>query len=299
MQEKIQRMIDRMILPVIFGMDDKGNYVVEDLRNLGHILIGGCTGTGKSAFNQTVIYILAQKYNHKELKFLLLDSKITGLCDYEKLPHLMSDIPENPEKCLSELGKVLKEKNRRTEKLRITECNDIALYNKRFPNNKISYLVIIIDTFCDIAYRDMARFKNIIPDIMNDSVRLGIHFVMCDSRISSEIYSDKIKGCFSCRIAFQTATADQSEIIIDESGAEKLNDHGEMLVFNKDRAIGRIEHIKSLFISPEVIEEFVKRKSKNRLNQTLDSSFKEETAKKTNLRPPVRYCSSGSIVKEN
>ena len=75
-------------LPVMMGKDINGNTVILDLAKAPHLLIAGCTGSGKSVFMDSCIHSLMFRYTPFELKLILVDSKIVEFCKYNDLPYL-------------------------------------------------------------------------------------------------------------------------------------------------------------------------------------------------------------------
>lgn len=210
--EKTKNEFESTELPIPIGVDKNGTYVMGDLRKLGRILIAGSTGSGKSVFNHTTIYTLIQKYSLEKLLFIIADPKIVEMSVYKDIRYLFSKIETAPEKIFLGMEKLVEEKNKRLRE------------NKETP-----YLVVIIDTFSDLVLFDRDRFEKIVQDLTTDTAKAGIHLIMCDSRPSSDVFTEKIKKCFPTKIAFNVASQVDSRVIIDQVGAEKLLGRGDML----------------------------------------------------------------------
>jgi len=73
-------------LMVPLGISKDGQLLSADIGKISHILIGGTTGSGKTAFIQSLITALAIQYNPDLCKFIIFDSKkwiIHYLTDYQ------------------------------------------------------------------------------------------------------------------------------------------------------------------------------------------------------------------------
>ena len=209
--DNTKKEFDSATLPIPLGLDKNGKYHLGDLQNLGHILIAGSTGSGKSVFNHAAIYTLAQKYPPEELRFFLADTKYVEMLIYQDIKYLFSKIETEPEKIYLSLENLVEEKNKRLQ-----------------GNKKTPYLVVIIDTFSILAYTDISRFEDLVQGITKDGPKAGIHMIMCDSRPSKDAFTDKIMDCFPTKIAFNTASDEDSEVILGQIGAEWLLGAGDM-----------------------------------------------------------------------
>ena len=204
-----------IVLSVPLGRDSSGRDHSESLLNLGHILIAGETGSGKSVFNHVLIYSLISRYSPTELKLFLSDPKrVEFRMTYKELPHLLLEVAEPVEAILGGLETIVQEKIKR-----------LASNN----NEVLPYIVVIIDTFSDVSYFDRVRFESIIKVLTSDRDKTRIHVVMCDSRVGEELFNENVKRCFPTRIAFKTFDTEGSQAIIGQPGAEKLKGKGDML----------------------------------------------------------------------
>lgn len=194
-------------LPVALGINQEGQLEIKDLVELDNILIGGSTGSGKSTFINSVINGLRQTISSEKLKLLLIDPKKVEFHQFANSPYLLTDIFRDPQDAMSILEK---------------------LTDKAKNNNQ--YTLVVIDTFSDLFFEDPEKFQDIILKLVSSSQESRIHFIMSDSRVSSELYTDKLIEGFKTRIAFHTSSAQQSELLIGESGGEALNGAGELIV---------------------------------------------------------------------
>ena len=79
-------------LTISLGEDVSGNYIVEDLSKLPHLLIAGATGKGKSVAINSIVTSLLYQNSPKDLKFIMVDPKRVELSLYNKIPHLLADV---------------------------------------------------------------------------------------------------------------------------------------------------------------------------------------------------------------
>lgn len=110
-----------------------------DLEKLPHLLIAGTTGSGKSAFIESMLVSLALTHGPDEVKFLLFDPKQVELSRFAGLPHVyftafMGDDegaatdPELMVPSLEEIEEVMRE---RLAKMRAVPARDLKELEKK------------------------------------------------------------------------------------------------------------------------------------------------------------------------
>ena len=92
-----------MSLPVVFGLMPNGEIISRDLAMMPHLLVGGVSGSGKSAFLHFLVCSLVQSYSPEQVRFILMDPKCVEFGCYERLPHLYSPIVKKLEQCVKML----------------------------------------------------------------------------------------------------------------------------------------------------------------------------------------------------
>ncbi len=70
------------ILPVALAKTTEGTPFVIDITKTPHLLIAGCTGSGKSVCTNTIISSLLMTKTPSELKLILIDPKIVEMQPY-------------------------------------------------------------------------------------------------------------------------------------------------------------------------------------------------------------------------
>ncbi len=90
-------------------------------------------------------------------------------------------------------------------------------------------IVAIIDEFADLMMASSSDLETPIARIAQMARAVGIHLVLATQRPSREVITGLIKANFPTRIAFKVASRINSQIIMDETGAESLLGNGDML----------------------------------------------------------------------
>lgn len=220
-------------LPIFLGTDAQGKKHYANLVDLKHILMAGMTGSGKSNFGHTIINSLISILASEKLKFILIDMKRVEFTKYIVSPYLLTKILVSNNDVMNQLGLLIIEQKNRSEKMQSKKVKSIEEYNKLCSQNSLPYIIVLIDTFSDIICNEKQGFEKIIFTLTDRSVNVGIHIVMWDSRLGSDIFTHTILASFPTKICFNVCSAEDSKLIINTTGGEKLNGHGDMLLLKE------------------------------------------------------------------
>lgn len=224
----------KMQIPVILGKDIQGEPHVIDLTKTPHLLIAGSTGSGKSVCVNSMILSILYKRSPEQVKLVLIDPKVVELKLYNDIPHLLTPVITEPKRALQALQYCLCEMERRYACLDGMGVRDIVSYNKKIvekhiATEKLPYIVVIIDEFADLMATTGKELESAVARLAAMSRAVGIHLVLATQRPSVNVITGLIKANIPSRIAFMVASRQDSQIIIDGIGAEKLLGKGDML----------------------------------------------------------------------
>ena len=225
---------EKMAIPVILGKDISGEPRLIDLAKTPHLLIAGSTGSGKSVCVNSLILSILYKRNPNQVKLILIDPKVVELKLYNDIPHLLTPVITEPKKALQSLQYCLCEMERRYALLDNMGVRDISNFNRRIEERhlmqeKLPYIVVIIDEFADLMATTGRELESIVARLTAMSRAVGIHLVLATQRPSVNVITGLVKANIPSRIAFMVASRTDSNIIIDQIGAEKLLGKGDML----------------------------------------------------------------------
>lgn len=215
-------------LSFTLGRDIAGLPVVGSLDKMPHLLIAGQTNSGKSVMVNTLLTSLLYKNSPSDLKLILVDPKHVELSTYNDIPHLLTEVITEPEKCISALKWAVAEMERRYRTLAESKQRNITDYNALKRRRHA-------------LYRDRNRRVGRLDDDGGTRCR-GAYCADCskgtccwyppssshaEPRVT--VITGLIKANIPARIAFTVAQEVESRIILDQSGAEKLLGQGDML----------------------------------------------------------------------
>jgi S-DNA-T family DNA segregation ATPase FtsK/SpoIIIE len=214
-------------LPLIFGVDAIGNFVVEDLAATPHLLVGGSTGAGKSVALNVMLLSLLCKRTPDELKLVLIDPKRLEFMPYADIPHLLFPIVTQPHRASTVLAWVAHEMERRYTAMAALGVRNMQEYCK--AGHAMPFIVVIIDELADLMMVAGKDVEMHIVRIAQMARAAGIHLIVATQRPSVDVMTGLIKANFPSRIAFRVSSKIDSRTILDAQGAEKLLGKGDLL----------------------------------------------------------------------
>ena len=255
-----------MELPVVLGVDSVTNKpVIQDLAKMPHALIAGATGQGKSVCINAIIVSLLYRCTPQDLRFIMVDPKVVELQIYNNLPHLLIPVETDPKRVPAALKWLIAEMSQRYKIFAKCGVKNITGFNAkiakeagapkqeelplsaeeqaaaaeaaesviddgvRVPNEKLPYIVCIIDEMADLMMVAAKDIETSVARIAQLARAAGIHLVLATQRPSTDVITGLIKANLPTRIGFKVASQIDSRTILDRGGAETLVGRGDML----------------------------------------------------------------------
>jgi S-DNA-T family DNA segregation ATPase FtsK/SpoIIIE len=234
------------------GRDIAGTAVVSELDKMPHLLIAGQTGSGKSVMINTLLSSLLYRNDPSNMKLILVDPKQVELTPYNDIPHLLTPVITQPEKCISALKWAVGEMERRYTLLAEVGQRNIAGYNVlKKEEGQMPYVIIVIDELADLMMVAARDVEALIVRLAQKARAIGIHLVLATQRPSVDVITGLIKANIPARIAFTVASQVDSRTILDQIGAEKLLGQGDMLMLTPQ--MSKPKRIQGAFVSDEEV----------------------------------------------
>ncbi len=290
----------KLHIPVLLGKTVSGEHLLSDLAKMPHCIIAGATGSGKSVCINTLVMSIVMNAKPDEIKLLLVDPKKVELTGYTNLPHLLAPVITEPHGAYAALSWLVKEMTTRYDILRQLGLRNIHAFNNRNPNKELEAslttpipdrmfsIVAIIDEFADLMMVSSSDLETPIARIAQMARAVGIHLVLATQRPSREVITGLIKANFPTRIAFKVASRVNSQIILDESGADSLLGNGDMLFLPPGSS--QLIRAQGVFISDEEINRVISficnQAPPNYLIASFDAMKKEDITGESSSESP-------------
>ena len=273
-------------LTLVLGKDIGGNPVVADLQRMPHLLVGGTTGSGKSTAVNAMVLSLLYKSTADQVRLIMIDPKMLELSVYEDIPHLFSPVVTDMKQAANALRWCVAEMERRYQLMAHAGVRNLAGFNrkvkeaaeagkpmrdpiemKRLPPDgdpetvpvlePLPYIVVIVDELADLMMIVGKKVEELIARLAQKARASGIHLILATQRPSVDVITGLIKANIPTRIAFQVSAKVDSRTILDQSGAEQLLGHGDMLFLQPGTSLPVRVH--GAFVSDREVHEVVKK----------------------------------------
>ena len=247
------------------GKDISGKAIVGDIAKLPHLLIAGTTGSSKSVCMNSLIVSLLYKAKPEEVRMIMVDPKMVELGIYKGIPHLLIPVVTDPKKAAGALQWAVTEMMKRYQAMSEAQVHNLEEYNRLCQSDDsrkpMEQIVVVIDELADLMLVAAKEVEESICRIAQMGRASGIHLVIATQRPSADVITGLMKANIPSRIAFAVASAMESRIILDASGAEKLVGKGDMLYAPLGQ--GKPKRVQGCFITDEEVRNVVSFIKKN------------------------------------
>lgn len=264
-------------LSLALGKDISGRPVVVDLAKMPHLLVAGTTGSGKSVGVNAMLLSILYKASPEEVRMILIDPKMLELAVYDNIPHLLTPVVTDMKDAANALRWCVAEMERRYQLMAACGVRNLAGYNTKVENaakegnplrdpfwqaqansdeapavlEKLPLIVVVVDEFADMMMVVGKKVEELIARIAQKARAAGIHLILATQRPSVDVITGLIKANIPTRIAFQVSSRIDSRTILDQSGAEQLLGHGDMLYLPP--GVGVPHRIHGAFVSDDEV----------------------------------------------
>lgn len=240
-------------VPIAIGQRPNGQGVTIDLAQAPHLLIGGCTGSGKSTVLHSIIASLLMRFGPAQLQLVLVDPKRLEMNAYRGLPHLAYPVIDDPGVAAGTLHALLNEIKLRTEILEKAGVQDIEALNRNHFH--MTRVVFVIDELADLMFACGKQAEEPLARCAALGRAVGVHLIVATQRPEVKVVTGLIKANFPTRLGMRVVDKINSRIILDQSGAETLLGHGDSLLMSPSST--KLERVHCAFTSREEINQVV------------------------------------------
>lgn len=198
-----------------------------------HGLVAGMTGSGKSEMVQSWILSMALRFSPKDVSFVLIDFKGTGLLlPFSGLPHLAGTISDLDSKIQRNLLALENELSRRKELLDKYGVNNINNYLKLYYAGKapepLAYLFVVIDEFAEFKIQ-FPDFMKVVDRIFAIGRTLGVFAILLTQKPAG-VVDDKMNANTRFRWCLKVASSADSKEMLHHSDAARITTPGRAYV---------------------------------------------------------------------
>lgn len=160
------------LLWIPLGMGHNGTHWAQ-LPTLGHVLVSGCTGSGKSTWLQAALCALLATESPTALQVGLIDAKTVELAPWRNAPHVIG-FASNGAAATELAERVLQMCEDRAALLEAGLHRSIDAYNKR-ASEPLPYILVIVDELFDCVAEGGDRLSQALARITSKGRALGVY----------------------------------------------------------------------------------------------------------------------------
>lgn len=220
-----------MVFPIGIGIE--GEAILADFcdSNTCHALVAGTSGSGKSEWLKTLVASLAHRNPPTHVRFALVNPKILTFGGVAASPYLWQPIATDLASACAVLDAAVTE----------MEGRYLALAKQGFTNLgdrfqaglfDLPFLVLVFDEFADLVLTGRAEkreFEESVARLAGKGRAAGIHLVLATQRPDRTVVTGLIKSNLPMKVCLRVTSATNSQIVLDEPGAESLLGKGDLL----------------------------------------------------------------------
>jgi DNA segregation ATPase FtsK/SpoIIIE-like protein len=237
-----------------------------------------CIPTHNSVSLNVLVTSLLMRNPPDRVRLILIDPKRVEMTNYEGVPHLITPVVTHPKRAAEALAWAVREMELRLETLAVAGVRNIAAYNQAAEEGTLPpppsvelddegrpvgdgkrptlpFIVLVIDELADLMMVAPRDVEDAICRIAQMARAVGIHLVVATQRPSVDVVTGLIKANIPSRIAFMVASAQDSRVILDTGGADKLVGHGDMLFL--PGGTSKPLRVQGAYITEKEVEEVV------------------------------------------
>lgn len=237
-------------IPFLVGFSyGNGNLIMDDLDKARNMLVSGVTGSGKSVFlHSLIVSFLCNSH----CNVFLVDDNGCEFSLYKKWCNVSSEA--FGENSLGAYTVFLLEKmEERFNHIKASNIHPFSEFINRFPDEK--RYVLVIDDLAFIT-QDKKTKDILTPRLLRIAqigYAIGFHLIISTQRPDHTIMDTTLRNSLQTRVAFHTVSKADSQLIIDQPGAERLAGNGAALY--RRNGIFQPDHVQTMLITSSEIAE--------------------------------------------
>lgn len=224
-QSYVNHKRDKNILMAYVGvfLNEKGELepLAINFTKNNHMMVASTSGWGKSSLLRTMIVDLMLNYSEDELKFYFIDMKMTELVLFEDYKHCIGECITEHTDILPLLEKLKEELVERKRKIKSVKLNNIYQYNMKHSNDKMNYIILVIDELYEVVVGKSKEHKAIgelLALLLSQGRAFGMYFVLSTQHPSRKLIDASIQSNVAQRIGLKVQSETDSDVVFPGAG---------------------------------------------------------------------------------
>lgn len=195
------RPADPIMAPIGHGRDGA---VWRTLPSLGHTLIMGASGSGKSTWLHCGLAALLTGAGPDMLQVVLIDPKQIELSIWGNAPHLRGPVVWSVEDATRALADLADEMDRRGELLAGVGARDLPSYNRRAAE-PLPYILAVVDEALDLTLQagDSSQLVTLLKRIASKGRATGLYLWLAATHGTADVLPRVVSVNLASRVVFR------------------------------------------------------------------------------------------------
>lgn len=240
-------------LSVMLGEDIIGDPVGWDLAQMPHLLIAGVTHSGKSMLMHSLVMSILYRNSPDKVRFVMFDTSQLELSLYNDIPHLLFPVASDSVESIKPLTFLVSELQRRQKLFGALNQRNLSGYNKVISNAKelgrpipdpfwrpnenysehpyLGYepeIIVCVDDYVQLI-GEYKQIGEMLVLLSQQGHAVGIHLILTTRSPLSTSIGTQLRINIPTRVALSVSSRADSNLILDQYGAESLFGSGDML----------------------------------------------------------------------
>jgi DNA segregation ATPase FtsK/SpoIIIE-like protein len=222
--------------PIGIGPGRTVRYCDLNIAHQAHVLIAGQRGSGIRQLLRSILASLTARNSPRVLQLTLVDPEAAAFAELKGSTYLTHPVIDDVESTLKVLQETLTDIKVRRGQLKRDRHKRLADRHAA-GRTEIPFRVVMIDEIAPFLLADDSvrdRFVKQVTQIARYGRRTGVHLVLATRSVSAEVLTEALLDALPLHVALRMGSVEDSTLLLNESGAERLSVTGEMLVDRGD-----------------------------------------------------------------
>lgn len=254
-----ENLLDKNNIPpleVVVGLNEEGKAVTYDLATAPHLLTAGNENSGVQEGLNAMYLSMMEHNSPDDLRLIVIDPKVTNFTSYNRSPFMYSDVVTDPEKALKAFLDLIEE----TE-ARIKLFDELRVRNIEAYNNKVSSeqrkprLVLFVNEIADLMQTHGDEIEEAMSRLGEKARSAGIIVHANTYSPKADVIKGKLKVNLPSKIAYKLNSELESDLVLEEVGAERLNGKGSAYIKWADS--DKLVHVQGVYLSDDETDSII------------------------------------------
>lgn len=235
-------------LEAVVGLNEEGEAVTYDLATAPHLLTAGNENSGvQEGIN--AMYLSMMEHNSPDnLRLIVIDTKVTNFTSYNGSPFMYSDVVTDPKKALKAFHELVEETEARRKLFDKLRVRNIEAYNNKVSSDKRKpRLLLFVNEIAELMQTHGEEIEEAMSRLGEKARSVGIIVHVNTYLPKADVIKGKLRANLPSKIAYKLNSQLESDLVLDEVGAEELNGKGDAYIKWADS--DKLIRVQSVYLS--------------------------------------------------